>query len=802
MFKNYLLFSLKRILKLNNYALINIIGLAIGMASSILIGLYVFDEYSFDKYHSKFERIYRITSVLDFNGVGEKSSSQPFPLGQAMLEVFPDYVETYVRFFNLQKSQFMVSYHEKIFNEKRFFYCDKNVFDVFDFELIKGNKSTVLEKPFSIVITESIARKYFEDENPIGKKILVENSYEFEVSGVVKDIKQQSHFKFDFLASFATLPYLFRNEKIMKGWVWNPCWTYVLLKDEKSAELLGSRLDEFVKKHMKINDNESYSFYLQPLTDIHLKSELAYEIEKNGSEKYVRFLTGLAILILIIASINYINLATASAANRAKEIGIKKASGASRTNLIFQFLSESMITTFISLLIAISLVELFLPAFSYITGKIITRDFRFMKDTLLGIFSIWFFTGVVSGLYPALFLSSFRTNSLLKNNFKLGTRSTNFRKVLVLIQFSISVLLIISTFGVFKQLRYLHNADLGFKKNNIVIIDAPYDLTRVFSKFKQELLNDTNIKQVTAMNYIIGSSHNIYPFLPEGYSSSEFQFYPAILVRDDFVKTFEIQLLAGRDIVADEKSAGLEMLVNEEMVRYLGYEKNEDILNKYFFDGSQNVEVVGVFSNLNVTSLHSQVEPFVISMAKDSALRNYETKFIVIQINQDNISGSLSYIENVWDKFDIEQPFEYRFLQDILDAHYRGEEVLGDLARIFTILSIIIASLGIWGLTAYITERRTREIGIRKALGASLYSIVRLINKEFIIIIILSNLIAWPLAYFALRSWINSFAYRDFLSIWSFILASMLAIFIAVLTISHKSIEAGRKNPIDALHYE
>ncbi len=802
MFKNDLIFSIKNILRFNTYSLINIFGLAIGLASFILIALYVYDELSYDKYHTKSDRIYRVTSELDFNGTGEESSSQPFPLGPSLTKDYPEYVESYVRFFNLQKSQFLVSNETKVFNEKRFFYCDTNVLDVFDYELIKGDKSTVLKKPFSIVITESIAKKYFEDLDPIGQILKVDNYFEFEVSGVVKDIKPQSHFKFDFLASFSSLPFVFKNEKIMEGWVWNPCWTYVLLKNQESAPKLEANLKLFVKNNIKDGSSENYKLFLQPLPSIHLKSHLDYEIERNDNYQYINILLVIAFLILLIASINFINLATAGAANRAKEIGIKKVVSASRKQLILQFFTESLVTTFISLFIAISLVEVFLPAFSAVTGKYITNDFRFRKETLIGLFSLGIFTGIISGMYPAFFLSSFKPIPLLKRNFKLGTKSTNFRKILVLVQFSISLMLIIGTFGVFRQLRYLHNADLGFKKHSVVVIDAGYEVAYLYDKFKQELLRDKNIKNVTAMNYIIGSSYNTYEFIPEGSENSDYSFFPAMFVRGDFVETFDIEIVAGRNFLPNEQEAGESILVNEEMVKYLNKRKNEDILGTHFKTALGNEKVIGVFSNINTTSLHVKVEPFIINMSKDSVRRTSDTKYIVIQINNEAIDESIGAIEKIWEKMEIERPFEYKFLQDILDEHYRGEDVLGDLARIFTILSIIIASLGIWGLTAFITERRTREIGIRKALGASLFGILKLITKEFIWVAIIANLIAWPISYYILNKWINSFAYRDYISIWSFIIASMIGLLIAVLTISHKTIEAGNRNPVDSLKYE
>lgn len=778
------------------------IGLAIGLASFILIVLYVYDEFSYDKYHKNSDRIYRITSKLDFEGVGEESASQPFPLGPAFVKDYPEIVEASVRFYNMQRTQFQISANQKTFNEKRFFYCDSNVFEVFDFHLLSGNKENALVKPFSIIITESTAKKYFETLEVIGKTVTIDGHLEFEITGIIEDVKSQSHFKFDFLASFSSLDYLFKNSNMMEGWISNPCWTYLLLHNGLERSQLDAILPEFVDTHFSSDEKDNFKLFSQPLVDIHLNSNLDYEIEKNENLLYIKLLLAIAFLILLIASINFINLTTASAANRAKEIGIKKAIGATKRQLISQFLTESMLTTFISLLIAISLVELFLPAFSLITDKIVTIDFRFKKETILGLISLGVFTGLISGLYPALFLSSFKSVRLLRTGFKLSTKSTNFRKVLVLIQFSVSLVLIIGTLGVFKQIKYLHTADLGFKKNSMVVIDTNYEEARKYDKIKKELLKDTLVKHVTGMNYILGSSHNTYQFIPEGRDFSGYQFYPAMYVRGDFVKAFGIKILAGRDFLPNEEDAGKALLVNEEMVKYFNYEKNEDILGMKFKTSQGYEPVVGVFSNINATPLHSKVEPFFIKSTNHPKKRISDTRYIVIKIEDEKVDESLLWIKNVWEKLEIEKPFEYQFLDDIINSHYSGEEVLGDLARIFTILSIIIAALGIWGLSAYITERRTREIGIRKALGATILNIVKLVNKEFFGIMIIANLIAWPIAFLILDNWISSFAYRDYIGILSYALASILGSLIAVLTISHKAIEAGNKNPVEALRYE
>ncbi len=803
MIKNYILLTLRAILRNRSYSLVNILGLAVGLASFIIIMLYVYDEYSYDRYHSKYQRIYRITSNMNFKGVGEKSSSQPFPLAPTLYKDYPQYVENYVRFFNLQKSFFTVAYEDRVFNETRFFYTDTSVFNIFDFHLIKGDKNKALKEPFTMVITESMAKKYFGSENPIGKVLKVDNHFEYEITGIVADIPQQSHFHFDFLASFSTLNHLFRSESVLKNWFWNPCWTYILLKKDVNIEEFRKKLPGFAEKYLKIGNIEEYELFLQALSDIHLHSHLDYEIEKNGREEYVQILMIIAILILIIASINFVNLITAGTSNRAKEIGIKKVVGGTRRQLIKQFLIESLIITFISLLIAISLVELFLPAFSSVSGKVVSDNFRFHPETILSLIALGLLTGILSGIYPALYMSGLAPLKLLRGIIRQGKTAKKVRKVLVLIQFSIAIALIIVSIGIFKQLKYLHTKDLGFKNREIIILNAEFtNLAFNFNEFKKDLLKDTVIRHVTGMDYIIGQSHNTHFFVPENYPETELQFYPSLFVRDDFVKTFDINIVAGRDFTDDEKNAGNEVLVNEEMVKYLNYTDNEDILGKKFRTAQGKAIVCGVISNINVSSLHTKVEPFIISIYSRESARASQTRFVAIQVQKEHIAQSLKYIEKLWNKYEPERPFEYLFLKNELDKHYRGENILADLAGIFALLSILIASIGIWALTAYITETRTKEIGIRKVLGASVWNIVRLVNSEFLSIFIMSNLIAWPLAYYALRVWINNFAYRTEINFWIFFVALLISFLNALITISHKSYVAASKNPVDALKYE
>lgn len=802
MFKKNIFTDISRIFKYKSYSYVNILGLSVGMASFILIILYVYDEYSYDKYHKKYDRIYRIVSVLDFDGVGEKSASQPFPLAPAMAKEFNKYVESYVRFFNLQRSQFLVSYKNRVYNEKRFFYCDSSVFDVFDFELIKGNKHEVLNEPFSIIITESTARKYFKNENPIGKKLTFDRNYQFIVKGVLKDIKQQSHFKFDFLASFSSLRLLFpQMQTAMQNWIWNPCWTYIVLKKGVDVNNFQSNLYGFQKERFG-KEADSFQLRLQALSDIHLHSNLDYEIEKNGKIRYVKILIVIAFLILFIAVINFVNLITAGATDRAKYIGIRKAVGASRMQLMRQFLSESVLVSFISLFIAISFVELALPFFSSITGKTIALSFRFDSKTIISLLLLGFVIGLLSGIYPAIFLSNTETTRLLKNNFRLGTKFLNLRKTLVFLQVLISLSLIITTLGIFQQLQYLRTADLGFKKNNTIIINAGIEEANRYAEFKDRLLKYSKIQSVTAMNYIIGQGHNTYNLIPENSKDIDFQFYPGLFVRADFVETFEIKIVAGRNFTKAEEQSGTAILVNEEMIKHFNYEKPEDILNVNFINEGRKLTVAGVFSNINTSSLHTKVEPFVILIHGDKYAKTADTKYIVIKTENSKLAEAIKSIGEVWNDMQIQKPFEYQVLNDVLKKHYSSEEVLVRMVGIFTLLSIIISTFGIWGLSSYITERRTREIGIRKSLGASMFEILKLIIKEFAFIVVFANILSWIIAYIVLSRWINSFAYKDYINLWLFALASILASGITLLTVIQKAIKVGGTNPVESINYE
>ncbi len=793
---------ISKIFRYKSYSFLNVIGLSIGMASFITIASYVYDEYGYDKYHTKYDRIYRIVSLMDFDGIGEESASQPFPLAPALAKEYGKYIESYVRFFNLQRSQFLVSYKNEVHNERRFFYCDSSVFSVFDFDLITGDKADVLKEPFSILLTKSTAQKYFKNTNPIGKKLIVDGKYEFTVKGILSDVKHQSHFKFDFLASFSSLPVLFAQQSYaLNDWIWNPCWTYIVLKEDISAKQFQENIDKFTKEKYG-NEADNIKFRLQALTDIHLRSNFDYEIEKNGNIFYVEILIALAFLILFIAIINFVSLITAGAIDRAKYIGIRKAVGASKVDLIKQFLIESVSVSFISLFIAMSLVELVVPFFCYITDGLVTINFKFNLITSVSLFFLSILTGLISGIYPAIFLSNHKTTQLLQNNLILSTKFLHSRKIMVFFQLLISIWLIITTLGIYNQLQYLRTADLGFKKKNTIVIDAGTEEASRYDEFKSKLLENSDIKGVTAMNYIIGSSHNTYSLVPENNKDSDYQFYPGLFVRDDFVETLEIKIVAGRDFNKLEEDSGQAILVNEEMCRYLNFEKPADILNTTYINSDRTVKVVGVFSNINTTSLHSKIEPFAILMHGKKYEQTSDTKYIVIKTSSNNIDSAILTIEKVWTDMKIHKPFEYKILTDILQQHYQSEEVLVEMVGTFTLLSIIISLFGIWGLSSYITECRTREIGIRKSLGASVFSIIKLIVKEFAMIIIFANILSWIFAYILLNNWTNNFAYKDYIHIWLFLLSSVFAGTIALATVAYKALIVGIDNPINAIKHE
>lgn len=795
--------AFRYLLKRRTYTLINVSGLAIGIASFILIMIYVLDELKYDRYHERADDIYRIAQLYDFEGVGENSASLPFPVAFTLKNDFPGLIEEICRIFNFQAPRSLVEYGENKFNERRFFFADSTFFEIFSHRFIQGDGKSALDEVNSVVITESMARKYFGDEDPMGKILKFEEVAPLKVSGVIEDVPSQSHFKFDFVASLSSVKKAYGG-RLPKTWVWNPCWTYMILAKGATTNMLEKEFPGFVEKYFYDAEKDNVSLYLQKLTKIHLSSRLDYEIEQNSNRSYIFILSSIAIFLLLIAGINFMNLSTATSGNRAREIGIKKAIGIPRRRLISQFMGESLILTFFALLLAIILVEITIPAFNTYTGKSFDLSMLFQWKYIIGLITLGLALGIFSGTYPAIYLSAFKPLNVLHGDHGMSRNSGMARKILVVTQFTISIGLIIGTMVIFNQLNYLKNASLGFDKENILVI--PINRTAVarsYEAFSKELVQDSKILSVTAMDDILGAAHNTHEFRPEGFPEDQWQFYPALVVKWDFIKTFNIDILAGRDYNESNKSDPVEgILINESMVRHMGWKSNDEAIGKKFRSLNGNERVIGVFNDFHVTSLHEASGPFVLNMKENPNEIIWFLKYVAIRFVDGYDQEVIEKVNKVWNNYAPTRPFEYSFLENELKKLYTEEDNLSLLSLIFTVLILFIAGLGIFGLVSFMAEKRTREIGIRKVLGAGSLNIIRLLSVEFFWLIIIASFLAWLLSWFLISDWLDHFAYSTSLNWIIFICAAIIAMLLALAITTIKAWFASRMNPVDTIKYE
>lgn len=803
MWKNSFKIAVRNIFRYKYYTLLNIAGLSIGLASFLLIMIYVLDELSYDRHHKNAENIYRIINVYDDHGLGEHSTGSPFPMARAIKKEHPDLVKETARIFNFQKSKHIITYEESKFEETRFYFADPTLFDLFDYTFITGNPESSFTSDFSVILTESAAERYFGAENPIGKKIKYEDRFEYTVTGILQDPPQQTHFQFDFLATFSSLEHYYPKGLEQHGWIWNPCWTYLLLKPGSENEL-SDRLPEFVQDHFYDENKDIISLYLQPLTDIHLKSHLDYEITQNSDFTNVVILALISILILFAAIVNYVNLTTASGSNRATEIAMKKIIGAQKRQVLYQFLIESVIVSLLALVVSLAIVEIIMPNYGNLTSKDFSEGIRLSPFLVITILATGIITGIASGLYPAFYLSAFNPLEILRRKNIVSRNGTFPRKLLVTFQYGISIILIITTLGIFKQYNYVSDHNLGFDYNDVIIINT--DNSRVamdYQLFRSALKKYKSIEEVTGFNYVPGIEHNLHPYYPEGVESKTMPFFPAIQVREGFFETYKIPFIAGKSIVEDTISAGVTgIVINEAMVERLGWGSAEGSLGKMFTFNDFEKSVVGVTENFHVTSLHDTIIPFVLDIQLYPGHKAFFTKFVAIRHAPGMEDEAIDAIRDEWYNFVGDRPFRYQTHKDYLHNLYKSEHILGKLLTFASLLSIFIATLGILGLTSFLTEQRTREIGIRKAMGALQWNIIKLFSSEYAGLIIIANLIAWPVGYYLVHFINQDFAYKVSIGLGIFLIALVFAFVSGGLMIGYQTIRASRKNPIDALRYE
>lgn len=801
MLKNYIKIAIRSLIRQKGYSIINILGLSLGVTCFVLILLFIQDELSFDRYHENAERIYRLRENIDPT---ERSSSLPFSVAPTIVNDYPGMVEHAVRFYNMQAPTLTLDNGPELrFNESRFFFVDSTVFEVFTFPFIKGDPKTALLQPYSIVITEPMAQKYFGSKEALGQTLRFEGQHDLKVTGIIEPVPANSHFQFDFLASFSTVTGIQDGQK-PTGWYWNPNWTYLLLAEGTVPQDLSAKLPDFVDKHFPDNIRKRASLHLQPLTDIHLHSHLDFEIAPNSNIVYVYIFSVIAAFVLLIACINFMNLATARSAKRAREVGMRKVLGAERTQLIRQFLGESFMMSLLAVAVVIPLTSLALPVMNNFFGKSIAFNLLANTTLLLSLGGIVVLVGFVAGIYPAFVLSAFRPIQVLKGKLNLTgfDWTALMRKGLVVTQFTISIILIVGTLVAYNQLNYFRQANLGFDKEQVVLINMfRSNLASRYDQFKNQLLQNSNVMQVTTSEDVLGSKFQTFPLTPEGFN--EMEQFQRLFVGYDFEETFDLELVAGRNFSKEfSTDDSMAVIINEAMVRYLNWGSPEEALGKGFAMRTRTQRVVGVLKDFHYASLHNPIRPFVLDVANTESFHNFIDRYLAVRIAPNNYQETITHLQQTWAKFMPNRPFEYFFMDDNLERLYKAEENLGQVAGTFSMFAIFVAAIGLLGIASFTAEERTKEIGLRKVLGASVFDIFINLSKDFLALVAIATLLAWPIAYLLVNSWLAGFAFRTNLGVQPFLLAGVMAMSIAWATVSYQAIKTALANPIKSLRYE
>lgn len=813
MFNTYLLVFLRLFKKQKFYSFINITGLAIGIACFIILMLLVIDDSGYDTYNEKADRIYRVYISSDINGNASNTSKTACPLGSTLKNEFPE-VENFARLGYF--GQYRLRYKDIVFREGDVYTADSTYFDIFNLPFVCGNPKTALIQPYSIVISERAAEKYFGKENPLGKHFIVDDTMTFNITGVLKNYPAKSHFSCNFLLSMSTYP-----QSQNQDWINSHYTTYVLFKqkinprefEKKMQRLVGEKVFPQAQAILGINQKDflskgnRYGLFLQPLTSIYLYSQSHYNIElntdwgdvKKGNIYFSYIFIVIGIFILAIAVFNFMNLITAKSENRAREVGIRKTLGSDRKNLIWQFITESTLTCFLSVLIACVLTLLVLPAFNNFINRELTFDLfnNYYTIPLLLVFTL--VIGILSGSYPAFYLSSFQPSHILKS--KSRRKKNSLRSALVIIQFTISITLIIGTMIIKDQLDYILHKDLGFQKEQLIIINNASAIKNRIESFKQILSNNPAILSSTNSSLMFQTGIPGSTFQIEGAPITEFKNSQFLDVDYDFAKTYKIKILDGRNFSKEYSTDSSSVVINETAAKILNV-TNPVGKTLYWIQtgrkGMVPLRIIGVVKNFNYESLHQGIRPLVFHISPV----NQAASMLAIRIRTNDYSSAINSIKQAWNKFTEVRDFYCTVLDESLERMYRSEIKLGQIISAFSMLAIFIACLGLFGLAAFITEQRTKEIGIRKTLGASIIGIVVLLSKEFAKWVLLANLISWPLAYFIMTKWLQNFAYRIELGVTVFFLSGLIALLIAVTTVSFQTVKAALNNPINSLRYE
>ncbi|MEA3444329.1 MAG: FtsX-like permease family protein [Bacteroidota bacterium] len=808
MYKNYLKTATRNLSRYKVFSIINIIGLALGIAVSLSIYLWIQDELSYDDFHENNEQMYRLAVSGVFGNEEFNTINTAAPTARVAVEELQDVLQS-TRLLKGWNKQ--VRFDEKIFAESFFHYADSNFFQFFSFPLIVGNPHEVLLKPNSVVITQSTALRYFDDEDPMGKVLKSDEGRSYFVTGVCKDVPDNSHFHFDFIASLNT----FEEWSKSNNWLQQSFATYIIIAPtcnietikkkfgEMVIKYIGPQLEEFLGFTIEEFDSagQKYEFILQPISDIHLHSHLDGEFEQNGNYNYVIIFSIIAAFILIIALINFMNLTTARSITRTKEIGIRKTLGSSRKQLIAQFLIESVGTTILALVFSFVVIEIILPHFNDLAGKnLVFHPFSRLSHIPIFI-ALVLIIGLISGSYPAYFLSSFSPLMVLSGKVRQKIKKSYLRSWLVFFQFAVSITLIICTINIYNQLEYIDEKDIGISKDNVLVVEHAYALENNKKEFKNKIKKHKSILDATTSYTLPGDRFSSTSHQPEGMLDDELHVLQIMPVDYDFISTMSVRLKLGRFFSQNVPGDTLAIVLNESAVKNLGFDnpigkKLVRPSNKGLND--QVFNIIGVVEDFNFQSLHRQVRPLAINLLQESEY----AKYIAVKINIEDKEECIRYIKKEWRELTSGQAFNYFFLGSYLSRLYNEEKQTGILFLVFSLLAIFIALLGLYGLSTFIIAQRTKEIGIRKVLGASETSIVLLLWKDFSRWVLLANIIAWPLSWVFLDHWLKTFAFFIDINWISFPLVSLATLIIAMLIISVQSIQTALSNPVNSLKCE
>jgi putative ABC transport system permease protein len=810
MIKNYLRSAIRNIKRYPFISFINIFGLTVGLTCCLIILTYIISERSYDKFNKNADDTYRVTRTF-YSAPGVESlhlGSVAPPFGPLLQNAFPD-IKKITRL--LPNTTVALKYGEKLFNEKNAFYADENLFDFFSVPVVKGDPHKALLEPYSVMMTEAMAKKYFNGDDPMNKLITLDNNkHQFKITGIYKEFPSNSHLHPQILMSFNTLKdtAIYGEKPLTTMFNINAFYTYLLFPKNYDTKRIELQLPDFLDKYVhlrgipgNVKTSKATKLTFQKLTDIHLRSHLDSEIEENGDIKRVYIFSAIALFILLIACINYMNLSTARSILRAKEIGIRKVIGAQRKEIVSQFLSESVLITLLALCLAIIITFLGLPFVNKISGHALSVSSLLKLQVLLPVLMLPLVIGLISGIYPALFMSSFIPVKVLKGIFTVGSGNISFRKVLVVIQFSISVILIIATTIVYKQLQYVQNKALGFNKAHVLTMQYSTDLNKQYKAFRADLLKNAAIQEVGRSSYV--PSDRVLSAsgaaVLRGGSMQPIKIDLKFITTDcNFIPAYGMQMAAGRNYSPVFSTDTNNFVINEAAVQALGWGNPQKAIGKDLRYENIQGKVIGVVKDVHFESLHQKLIPLLFLLPSSD---NYYSK-ISIKIDGHDVRSAINTLQDTWHKYLPETPFDFTFLDEKFDQLYRSEQQQGSLFTIFSCIAIFIACLGLFGLSAFIITQRVKEIGVRKVLGASVLQIVAELSKDFLKLVLIATVIAFPIAWYAMNKWLLDFAFRINISWWIFVIAGIIALLIAFATISFQSIKAALANPVKSLRSE